>query len=201
MARNGLVVVISAPSGTGKGTLLKHLADINKNVRHSVSVTTRSPREGEIEGINYFFRTADEFKKMIENNELVEWDQYCENYYGTPRAYIDQSVEAGFDIFLEITVEGAINIRKQFPDCVLVFILPPSFEELKKRIIARGTEEASVIEKRLYQASKEITYVDRYDYIVVNDDIDRAVRDINIILMAEKLKCNRNKDILKELGL
>lgn len=200
MNRKGLLVVVSAPSGTGKGTLLSRLEKVNSNVRFSVSVTTRSPRENEIEGHDYFFKTVEEFKVMAESGELLEWVEYCDNFYGTPRKYIEELLFEGFDVVLEIEVEGAMNIRKFYPDCVLVFVLPPSPEELKKRITGRGTEHPEVIEKRIEIARKEIRFVDRYDYVIVNNEIQKAVDDINSILRSERLKCERNTSILKELG-
>jgi guanylate kinase len=138
---------------------------------------------------------------MLANDELLEWDVYCDNYYGTPKKYIEDSMEQGLDVILEITVEGALNIKEKYPDSVLVFVLPPSFEELKNRIVGRGTEKSDIIEKRLCEAKKELLFVDRYDYVVVNDDVNKAVNDISSILMAEKHRFTRNADILKQLGI
>ena len=201
MRRKGLLVVMSAPSGTGKGTLLKLLKKKNKNLRLSVSATTRKPRKGEEEGRDYFFKTVDEFRGMIERDELVEWVEYCGNYYGTPKKYVEESLEQGFDVVLEIEVMGAVNIREKYPDSVLIFILPPSLEELARRIKGRGTEDEETIKKRIETAKMEITYIDRYDYIVVNSDIEAAVKDICCIMAAEKLKYGRIPDILNELGI
>lgn len=201
MFRKGLLVVISGPSGTGKGTVLKFIKEANDNIRYSVSATTRKPREGEIDGVNYFFKTIEEFKAMIERDELIEWVQYCDNYYGTPREFIDQCINNGLDVILEIEVEGALNIRDRFPECITIFILPPSFKELVKRIENRGTEKVETINKRMNQAKRELTYVHKYDYIVVNDKVEEAVKDINSILLAEKLRFKRNKDLLKNLDL
>ncbi|MGI6778119.1 MAG: guanylate kinase [Acetivibrionales bacterium] len=200
MDRKGLLVVISAPSGTGKGTLLELIKDSNDKVRLSVSVTTRKPRENETDGNNYFFKTQREFKEMIANNELVEWVEYCDNYYGTPKKYVEEIIGQGFNVILEIEVEGAMNIRKKYPDSVLIFILPPSFKVLEKRIRARGTEEPEIIKKRLEKATKEIEYVSLYDYVIINDKISDAVDDINSIIRAELLKYERNKDILNKIG-
>lgn len=201
MFRQGLLIVVSGPSGTGKGTLLKLVKGKNNNVRFSVSATTRSPRTGEIEGQNYFYKTFEEFKSMIANNELVEWDEYCNNYYGTPRKYIEDTMKQGYDVVLELTVEGAINIKNQFPDSVMVFILPPSFDELRKRIEGRGTEEADIIKKRLDKAKKEIMYIDSYEYTVINDSAENAANNINSIIISEKLRYSRNKNILKDIGM
>ncbi|HHW47173.1 MAG TPA: guanylate kinase [Clostridiaceae bacterium] len=201
MPCNGLLVVLSAPSGTGKGTLVKLLREQDENIRLSVSATTREPRKGEIDGCDYFFKTVEEFERMIKNNELIEWVKYCDNYYGTPREFIDSSLCLGYDVLLEIDVEGAANIKKLFPESVLVFILPPSFDELKKRIVGRGTEKPEVIQMRLEQAKKELGYISIYDYVVVNDKIEDAVQKIRSIITAEKLKYNRNKDILAQIGM
>ncbi|MCR4435438.1 MAG: guanylate kinase [Clostridiales bacterium] len=200
MFRSGLLVVISGPSGAGKSTLLDLVKEQNKNVRFSVSATTRKPREGEINGLDYFFKSADEFNRMIENKELIEWVEYCGNYYGTPKEYVLTSIEQGYDVILEIEVDGAANIKSIYPDSVSIFILPPSFQELKKRIEGRGTENAQVIEERMNRAKKEIMYIDRYDYIVVNDNIKRAADHIGNILAAEKLRFHRNRNILENLG-
>lgn len=196
MIHEGLLVVISAPSGTGKGTLLKELLQRNENVKLSISATTRKPRESEVDGKNYFFRTVDEFKSMIENDELIEWDEYCGNFYGTPKKYITDTVSEGYDVILEITVEGAINIKNKYDNSVLIFIMPPSFEELKRRIEGRGTECVEIIEKRLQEAKEEIKHINKYDYIVVNDNLEKAINDINCILTSEKLKYERNKEII-----
>jgi len=200
MLQKGLLVVLSAPSGTGKSTVSRLLVQKNNRLRLSVSATTRAPRKNEVEGKDYFYKTTEEFKKMIENDEFVEWVEYCGNYYGTPKKYIDDSIEKGFDVLLEIEVEGAAKIKEKYPDCVLIFMLPPSFEELKRRIVGRGTEKPEIIENRLNQAKKEIKCIDMYDYVVLNDSIDNAINSVNTILEAEKAKVKRNKDLLKQIG-
>lgn len=201
MTRDGLILVISGPSGTGKGTLYKLLEGKCPNVRFSVSATTRKAREGEVEGKSYFFKSTEDFKNMIDNNELIEWDYYCENYYGTPVKPVEDAVKAGFDIVLDITVEGAVNIKKRYPESVLIFILPPSFEELEKRIRGRGTESDEAIRKRMETAKREIEYVDKYDYVVINDDASVAADEIIQIINAEKHRYTRNTDILLQLGM
>ena len=201
MFREGLLVVVSGPSGTGKGTVLNSIRQQEKNIKFSVSATTREPRSGEVDGVNYFFKTNEEFEAMIKNGELIEWVKYCDNYYGTPKKYIEDTIKSGYDCLLEIEVEGALNIKKIYPDCVSIFILPPSFDELRRRIESRGTEKPEVIGKRMEKALKEINYVDKYDYVVVNDDIEEAVNSIRYILASEKLKFSRNKDILKAIGI
>jgi guanylate kinase len=201
MFREGLLVVVSGPSGTGKGTLLGNIKQRETNVKFSVSATTRSPRNGEIEGVNYYFKTHEEFDSMIKNGELVEWVKYCDNYYGTPKKCIEDTIKSGFDCFLEIEVEGALNIKTIYPDCVSIFILPPSFEELRRRIEDRGTEKTEVIDKRMEKALKEMRFVDRYDYVVVNDDIEEATNSIISIEASEKLKFKRNTNILESIGI
>jgi guanylate kinase len=199
MYQEGLLVVVSGPSGSGKGTILNLLMKQNDKVRSSISATTRKPREGEADGVNYFFKSVDEFQEMIKKQELIEWVEYCNNYYGTPKAYIENTKNQGFDVILEIEVEGAVNIKKKYPDCVLVFILPPSFDELKKRIENRGTENDKVIEQRLERAKKEIEYIKYYDYVIINDVLQDAVDNLNSILKSERFKFSRNADILNRL--
>lgn len=201
MSRKGLLIVVSGPSGAGKGTVLNKLRQCDSNIRFSVSATTRQPREGEVEGENYFFKTVDEFESMIGNDELVEWVQYCNNYYGTPKKSIDDSISQGIDIILEIEVQGALNIKNIYPDSVLVFIMPPSFEELKKRIQGRGTEKPEVIRERMDKASRELLQVDKYDYIVINNTVENTVEDIKCIVRSEKLRYIRNTDINNQLGI
>ncbi|MCX7842690.1 MAG: guanylate kinase [Clostridia bacterium] len=199
MFHEGLLVVISGPSGTGKGTVLGLLRQSTPNIVFSVSATTRAPREGEIDGINYFFKTVDEFKAMIEADEMVEWVNYCNNYYGTPKKFVDECKQQGNNVLLEVEVEGALNIKRKYPDSVLIFIVPPSFEELRRRITGRGTENPEVISQRLEQAKVELKFIDRYDYVVVNNTLKQAVEDINSILKAEKLKTSRNSRIIEHL--
>lgn len=201
MFREGLLVVVSGPSGTGKGTLLSNLKVKEKSIKFSVSATTRDPRDGEVDGVNYFFKTHEEFDTMIKDNELVEWVKYCDNYYGTPKKCIEDTIKSGYDCLLEIEVEGALNIKKIYPDCVSIFILPPSFNELRRRIEGRGTEKQEVIDKRMDKAIKEMNYVERYDYVVVNDKIEEAVCSITSIIVSEKLKFKRNTNILKIIGI
>lgn len=199
MYQEGLLVVVSGPSGSGKGTILNLLMKQNDKVRSSISATTRKPREGEVDGVNYFFKSIDEFQEMIKNQELIEWVEYCNNYYGTPRTYIENAKNQGLDVILEIEVEGAVNIKNKYPDCVLVFILPPSFDELKERIESRGTENYKVIEQRLERAKKEIEYINYYDYVIINDVLQDAVDNLNSILKSEKFKYIRNADILDRI--
>lgn len=199
MVGTGLIIVVSAPSGTGKSTVLNLLRAEYLKLRFSVSATTRSPRSGEVDGVNYHFKSRAEFEEMIRNNRLVEWDEYCSNYYGTPRDYIEDSVKEGFDIVLDITVEGAAKMKEQYPDSIFIFMLPPTLDELKRRIEKRGTETPESVNKRMAQVKHELAYIDNYDYIVINDDIPTAVNDMKAIITAEKLKADRNRDVLTQM--
>jgi len=201
MKCSSLLIVVSGPSGTGKGTVIKALKEINPNMTVLPSVTTRSPRKGEKEGHSYYFNTREEFKNMIDKDEFVEWVEYCDNYYGTLRKQLENSLKSGSDTVLEKEVKGAIKIKEQYPDCVSIFLLPPNFEELKRRIEGRGTEDVLIIEKRLNIALEEISYINKYDYVIVNDCIKSTVKAINCIIKAEKFKTERNLDILKGIVL
>ncbi|MFO7637475.1 MAG: guanylate kinase [Clostridia bacterium] len=200
MACKGILIIVSAPSGTGKGAIIHKLLEYDPNIRYSVSATTRAPRKGEVPGKSYHFLSKEEFEKMIERRELVEWDEYCGHYYGTPRHFIEESNGMGMDVVLDITVAGALNVRETCPDTVMIFVLPPSMEELKRRITARGTEEAEAIAKRLEKARGELHFVEEYEYVVVNDDLEHAAGQILGIIRSERLKVNRNKDILQTIG-
>jgi guanylate kinase len=200
MFHEGLLAVVCGPSGVGKGTILNLVRERNERIRFSVSATTRKPREGEKEGCNYFFVSVDRFKEMIKNDELVEWVEYCGNFYGTPQKYIDESIKSGYDVILEIEVLGAANIKKKFPECVSVFILPPSYEDLKKRIEGRGTENLETIEKRLNKAKDEVLFINKFDYVIINNEINNTADNLNNILSSERFRFNRNKNILTQIG-
>jgi guanylate kinase len=201
MSREGILTVVCGPSGVGKGTIVTSILKKNRNIKLSISATTRGPRQGEADGREYFFKTEEEFKEMIHREEFIEWVEYCGNYYGTPKKHVEETIRAGYDILLEIDIEGASNIKNRFPDCVSVFILPPSFEDLKKRIEGRGTESSIGIDKRLNRARKELLLVDSCDYVIINDKIDKAVKELNCILSAEKMSYKRNKNILELIGI
>ncbi|MBQ9562019.1 MAG: guanylate kinase [Lachnospiraceae bacterium] len=179
--KKGILTVVSGFSGAGKGTLMKALlADYDYDL--SVSATTRAPRAGEVDGREYFFLTRDAFESMINNGEFIEWAEFVGNYYGTPRAYVEEKLAAGRDVLLEIEVQGAMNIKKQFPDALLVFVTPPSAEELKRRLVNRGTETEEVIAKRLSRACEEAAWIEQYDILLVNDDLEECVRTLDTII-------------------
>lgn len=196
---NGLLIVISGPSGVGKGTVCKRLLNDNDSINLSVSATTREARTGEIDKESYFFIDKVEFESMIENSEFLEYAYVHGNYYGTPKKYVLEKVEKGNDVLLEIDIQGALKVKEMYPDGVFIFILPPSMEELKKRIINRGTETKEAIEKRFMAAYKEIEYVFKYDYAVFNDEVELAVKKIESIIDAERCKVNRQIEIIKDI--
>lgn len=195
----GLLVVISGASGTGKGTVCKKLFETEKTLAFSVSATTRAPRVGEVDGVNYWFLEKERFEKMIEAGEFLEWAKVYDNYYGTPLKKVEERLKNGEDILLEIDTQGALNIMKKMPKGVFIFLLPPSLEELKRRIEGRGTETEESLKKRLGAAKEEIALGEKYQYLVVNDEVKNAVESIKNILKAEKLKSERNLNLLEEL--
>lgn len=200
MVTNGLLIVISGPSGAGKGTVCKEAKNA-LNLELSVSATTRKPRIGEVDGINYFFKQKDEFIQMIEKDEFIEYAQVYDNYYGTPKQIVLDKMKEGKDIILEIDVQGAMQVKKNYPEAVFIFIMPPSFDELKKRIVYRGTETPQDIAKRMHNAYKEICNASQYDYVVINDDIKSACGKIASIITAERCRlkrCQINFDEYKE---
>ena len=192
--RKGLLLVVSGPSGAGKGTICKALLNKNDQIKLSVSATTRKPRNGEVHGVNYFFIKKEEFTKMIENGEFLEYAQIYDNFYGTPKAAIIECLEKGQDVILEIEMQGARQIKEVYPEGVFIFVLPPSLEELKSRIVGRGTETQEEIEKRFSCAFEEINQIVNYDYFIVNEDIEKSVSDVEAIICAEKNKVTRYKN-------
>lgn len=186
----GLLIVVSAPSGCGKGTIL---AEILKDPQfyYSISATTRKPREGEENGVNYHFLSREQFEDLIQNNGLLEYAQFCDNYYGTPRKQVEDKLNEGKNVILEIEVQGAMKIKETCPDAVFIFILPPSVKELRRRLNKRGTETEEVIDKRVSQAVGEIKMAEKYDYIMVNDELEKAIEDMKAIISVEKMTCKR----------
>ncbi|KNF08734.1 guanylate kinase Gmk [Gottschalkia purinilytica] len=192
----GLLLVVSGPSGAGKGTICKRLLSENKNIKLSISATTRSPRAGEVDGVNYFFLDKKDFEEKIKKNEFLEYAEVYGNYYGTPKQYVLEQLNSGKDVLLEIDIQGALNIKEIYPDGVFVFILPPSMEELKSRIVKRGTETKESLTRRFESAYEEIKFAFKYDYAVVNDEVDLAVNKIQSIISAEKYRVHRQKDTI-----
>ncbi len=184
----GLLIILSGPSGVGKGTVCTALRPRMPKLIYSVSATTRSPRAGEEDGVNYFFKTKEQFAAMIEADQLLEYAEYVGNCYGTPRDFVERTLESGRDIILEIEVQGALKVKEKFPEGIFVFLLPPSMDELKDRIRGRGTEHPDVIDHRMSVAEDEISLMRHYDYAVVNDEIDLACKRIESIIIAEHCK-------------
>ncbi|MCQ2405903.1 MAG: guanylate kinase [Oscillospiraceae bacterium] len=192
LSRNkGILFVISGPSGCGKGTVLKKVMSAREKLRFSVSATTRAPREGEVNGRDYYFVSREEFEKLLSEGQILEYTQYNGNYYGTPRRALEELLEAGNDVALDIDVVGAINVKKMFPSALLVFLMPPSFEELRRRLYGRGTESPEVIENRLKIAEKEFPLRYEYDFRVLNDDVERSAGEIALLIDIWKKALNR----------
>ncbi|MDO5376613.1 guanylate kinase [Staphylococcus rostri] len=188
----GLLIVLSGPSGVGKGTVRKRIFDDpNTSYKYSISMTTRDMREGEQDGVDYFFKTRDDFEQLIEQDAFIEYAEYVGNYYGTPVQYVKDTMNEGHDVFLEIEVEGAKQVRKKFPDALFIFLAPPSLDHLKERLIGRGTESSEKIQRRVDEARKEVEMMNLYDYVVVNDEVDLAKDRIQSIVEAEHLKRER----------
>lgn len=191
----GFLLIISGPAGTGKGTVCKEILERNKDIIYSISATTRKPRVGEVDGVNYFFIDEEKFKTMVENDEFLEHAYVHTNYYGTPKKFVMDEVNNGEIVLLEIDVQGALQIKNNYSEAVFVFLLPPTMEELKNRIVKRGTETEEDINRRFENAFKELDFVGKYDYFVINDKIEDAVSDIEAIIKAEKLRVKRHSDI------
>jgi guanylate kinase len=187
----GILFVLSGPSGVGKGTVRKALGERGTELNYSVSATTRSPREGEQHGVDYFFKTKEEFEKMIENDELLEWAQFVGNYYGTPIDYVKKTLAEGKDVLLEIEVQGARQVRRRFSEGVFIFLAPPNLKELKSRILKRGTESEDLVENRLAVAKEEIEMMTNYDYVIENDKVERACDRIEAVVTAEHCRKDR----------
>ena len=192
MAKRGMLIVLSGPSGVGKGTVRKALfEDPEVDFNYSISMTTRNPREGEKNGVDYYFVSKEQFEENIKNGEMLEYAKYVDNYYGTPLNYVNEQLNAGHDVFLEIEVNGALQVRANCPDGVFIFLTPPDIKELRSRLVGRGTDDLEVINKRIQKASKEIRMMQNYDYAIVNDKIKNAVEQIKDIVKSERLKVNR----------
>ena len=195
----GLLIVLSGPSGVGKGTVCRVLREEeDNNLQYSVSATTRKPREGEIEGVHYFFKTREQFEDMIEHKQLLEHAEFVGNYYGTPVEWVRETLEGGKDVILEIEVQGAFQVKDRFPEAVFLFLAPPSLQELRNRLVGRGTESEEVIKQRLLVAREEIELMDAYDYVVTNDEVEKAIERIKAIVTAEHCKRERVASLYKK---
>ena len=199
MNKEGILIVVSGFSGAGKGTIMKALLERYDNYALSISVTTRNPRPGEEEGKAYFFKTTEEFEKMIAKDDLIEYAMYVGNYYGTPKAYVEEQLRAGKDVILEIEIQGALKVKEKFPNTLLLFVTPPSAEELRKRLEGRGTETQEVIDGRMKRAIEEAEYMDQYDYLVVNDELDVCVEEMHHLIQGEHERCFRNQTFIEHM--
>ncbi|MBP3277978.1 MAG: guanylate kinase [Butyrivibrio sp.] len=199
LSQKGIIIVVSGFSGAGKGTVMKALTAKYDKYALSVSATTRNPRPGEENGREYFFVSNEEFEKLIKENGLIEHAGYVDHYYGTPRKFVEDQLDAGKDVILEIEIQGALQIKEQYPEAVLLFIMPPSAKELKKRLTGRGTETEEVIAQRLKRAREESVGIEKYDYIVVNDDLDECVEQVHDIISAAHMAPSRNLDFINTI--
>ncbi len=200
MKETGCLIVLSGFAGSGKGTIMKELLRrYPEQYALSVSATTRSPRPGEEEGVSYFFRTVEQFEEMIAKGELLEYARYVDNYYGTPKAYVQEKLQSSCNVILEIEIQGALLIKEQFPDTLLLFVTPPSAQILKERLIGRGTETADVIASRLARAVEEAEGCEAYDYLVVNDDLDQCVEEIHHIICSRRCRMSRRLELIKTI--
>ena len=194
MSNRGVLVIVSGFSGAGKGTVMKALMNKYDNYALSISATSRAPRPGEMEGREYFYKTVEEFEKMIAEDALIEYAQYVGNYYGTPKAYVENMLDEGKDVILEIELQGAMKVKAKMPETVLIFITPPTANELKNRLIGRGTEDEVTINARLKRAAEEAEYMDNYDYLLINDDLESCVDNLHELIQSEHSKVSRNID-------
>ena len=199
MNHQGILVVVSGFSGAGKGTLMKELLKRYDNYALSISATTRAPREGETDGKEYFFVTKEQFEKMRDERKLIEYAQYVNNYYGTPKEYVEQKMAEGKDVILEIEIQGALKVKKRFPDALLLFVTPPSAEELRRRLVGRGTETLEVINARLARAAEEASGMEAYDYLLINDDLDRCVEGMHQLIQLQHRKTSYHLDFLSKM--
>lgn len=199
-AQTGILTVVSGFSGSGKGTIMKRLLEkYPENYALSISATTRSPRPGEMDGREYFFCSASRFEEMIAGDELLEYARYVDNYYGTPKGYVQEQLARGRDVILEIEIQGALKIKKKYPDAVLLFVTPPTFGELEHRLIGRATEPPEVVRARLCRAGEECQGIEAYDYLVINDDLEVCVGQVHSILQNEHMRISRKKEFINEM--
>ncbi len=199
MKERGILAVVSGFSGAGKGTIMKGLMNRYDNYALSISATTREPREGEVHGREYFFVSEEEFEDMIREDRLIEYARYVDHYYGTPKDYVMSQMEAGKDVILEIEIQGALKVKEKFPETLLIFVAPPSAEELKRRLVNRGTETADVIDARMKRACEEAEQMDRYDYLLINDEIDRCVEELNSLIQGQHRRMTLQEGFVSQM--
>lgn len=199
MNEHGMLVVVSGFSGAGKGTLMKELLNRYENYALSISATTRTPRTGEVDGKDYFFVTEEHFNDMIEKEELIEYAQYVNHSYGTPKEYVLNQMKMGKDVILEIEIQGALKVKERFPEAILLFVMPPNAQELKRRLIGRGTESMEVINARLRRASEEAQGMEAYDYILINDEIDTCVEEMHLMIQVQHKRASNNMAFLSQI--
>lgn len=197
--KQGILVVVSGFSGAGKGTAMKRLMEKYDNYALSISATTRSPREGEIDGREYFFKTVEEFEKMIAKDELIEYARYVENYYGTPRSYVEEQLAAGKDVILEIEIQGALKVKEKYPEVLLLFVVPPNAQTLRDRLVGRATETMDVIDSRMKRAVQEAEYMPQYDYLIVNDELEACVDQMHQTIQSMHAECRRNGAFITQI--
>lgn len=199
MSKRGILTILSGFSGSGKGTLIKRLMEEHNQYALSISATTRQPREGERDGEAYFFRTREEFERMIQEDALLEYAKYVDNYYGTPKDYVEEKLAEGKDVILEIEIQGALQIKKKRPDTLMLFVTPPNAEILKERLTGRGTETEAVILSRLRRAASEAEGIEQYDYLVINDDLEECVKSLHQIIQKEHFRTSRNAELIETI--
>ena len=199
MNKKGILIILSGFSGVGKGTVVRRLLSDYDNYALSISATTRKPREGEEDGVSYFFKSKEEFEQMIKEDSFIEHARYVENYYGTPKAYVQEQLDAGKDVILEIEIQGALKVKEKYPDALMLFLVPPDAQTLKERLVGRGTETADVIHDRLERAAQEAQEMGSYEYIIVNDDLDTCVKQVHELIQSAHYKKSHNTAFIKEL--
>ncbi len=199
MSRKGILVVVSGFSGVGKGALMKLLTERYGQYALSISATTRAPREGEEDGREYFFRTMEEFEQLIREDRLIEYACYCGNYYGTPRDYVEDQIDQGRDVILEIELQGALKIRQEYPDALLLFVMPPDAQTLAQRLNGRGTEDAAVIHTRMQRAVEESAEVEKYDYMIINDDLEKSMEEVHRLIESQHSRIDRNHEFIEQI--
>lgn len=199
MNKKGILIILSGFSGVGKGTVVRRLLSDYDNYALSISATTRKPREGEEDGVSYFFKSKEEFEQMIKEDSFIEHARYVENYYGTPKAYVQEQLDAGKDVILEIEIQGALKVKEKYPDALMLFLVPPDAQTLKERLVGRGTETADVIHDRLERAAQEAQEMGSYEYIIVNDDLDTCVKQVHELIQSAHCKKSHNTAFIKKL--